>query len=558
MTHRFLAAAAVAIALALAGCAGIPSSGPVESGDVIDNNVDVPIGFLPSGPRAGSTVDDILQDFMTAATNPQDNYETARQFLASSVRETWNPDEIVSIRSGAFKVDTLSETSRRYTFDQSAEINNTGRYTEEAEATKKELQFEFVQEDGEWRIGSLLDGIVLRDDNFDSVFAARPLYFFDPSYTYLVPDTRWFPVTSRITTRITTALIAGPSTWLGNAVVTAFPLGTTLDDVVAVDSGTATVDLASEAQEATPAERNRMVQQLKASLTNVSTVSSVTLAVGGIPLPVEESSAPQAITQPSVNSLPLVRQGDSLGFATSSDLTILSAASAAITQLSATGGAYAIGRNTLALRSDAGVYAAVSGAEPLLLEAGDDFVDPSIDEFGYVWTAKKGDVASITAWQANGAPVPIDVSSLPVGARVVSLDVSRDGTRLLLSLTTDEGAVLGIAGINRQEGKPQLLGEFTVLSTSDATPLDAAWVNDRSVVSLTAAGTFARVITYDIGGPSTDIGMVEGGVSITAVGSGGTAFLRVLSSDGTVWKPRSTTWQDTGIDASFLATQQPG
>jgi hypothetical protein len=212
----------------------------------------------------------------------------------------------------------------------------------------------------------------------------------------------------------------------------------------------------------------------------------------------------------------------------------------------------------LAARSATGVFVVPAGADPVLLKSGANYVDPSIDEYGYIWTAESDDVNSLAAWEANGAIHNPDTSSLPAGAQVTSIDVSRDGTRLLLYLTTDDGPVLGVAGINRQDGLPILLGEFTVLSNADATPIDAAWVNDRSVASLSAAGSESRVTSFDLGGPSTDLGTVEGGVSISSVGSGGTAFLRVLSDNGNVYKPRSTTWQDTGIDASFLATQQPG
>ena len=54
------------------------------------------------------------------------------------------------------------------------------------------LTYSFVQENGEWRISGGPDGIVLSQSSFSVVFTERALYFFDPTYTYLIPDVRWF------------------------------------------------------------------------------------------------------------------------------------------------------------------------------------------------------------------------------------------------------------------------------------------------------------------------------------------------------------------------------
>jgi len=76
-----------------------------------------------------------------------------------------------------------------------------------------------------------------------------------------------------------------------------------------------------------------------------------------------------------------------------------------------------------------------------------------------------------------------------------------------------------------------------------------------TVAALTQSGDSAEVTTYDLGGLKQTLGSVAGGRSI--VGGNGAAGIRVLSSSGDVYGPSgSFGWQDTGLNASFLASQQ--
>ena len=101
---------------------------------------------------------------------------------------------------------------------------------------------------------------------------------------------------------------------------------------------------------------------------------------------------------------------------------------------------------------------------------------------------------------------------------------------------------------------PSALLTPLTLPIGDEPIVDAAWVDGTTVVVL-SEGTTNTVDVYDIGGQHTSLGPLTGGLSI--VGGNGVDGTRVLDSDGNVLRPGSgTTWQDTGIDASFLATQQ--
>ena len=90
-----------------------------------------------------------------------------------------------------------------------------------------------------------------------------------PSGDFLVPDLRWFPDTPSTKDRIVSELLAGPSPWLGRGVLlTAFPTGTKQGDPVVIDAGQATVDLSSEVRSQSGPAKQRMLQQLTASLSD--------------------------------------------------------------------------------------------------------------------------------------------------------------------------------------------------------------------------------------------------------------------------------------------------
>jgi len=554
-------AGALTAAVLLAGCVGIPMNGSVVAGGEINEDVDPPVGFLPSGPRDGATQQEILLDFIQAATSPGNDYTIARQFLADDIRTKWNPDARVTIRSSGSAPTTVSEAELDYTITTSARVDSDGRYYQDDELSSQTLEFGFVKEGDEWRISQVEDGIVLSEDNFDVVFSSYALYFFDPSYTFLVPDVRWFPNSSRIAERISASLVKGQADWLAQGVlVSEFPSGTTLGaDGVSVVSGVATIDLSGEARDASNTQRERMQQQLAASLADVRTVSKVVITVAGVPLPINDSNSGVATRQPKVNTNPLARVGDEFGFVSGSNVDPLSPPQlgAAVIEINAGAAVLSAGGATVAARAKDGVYVIrASGDGPVRIDTRTGLADPTIDGLGFLWSAQEKSTSSITTFSLSGTEHSLDTSTLPTGARIVSMDLSRDGSRLLLYLMVGGAPRLVVAGVIRgQDNVPDRLGDLVELPIDSLTPIDATWVSDSVVATLSRSGADAIVTALVIGGPSTVLGRVAGGKTI-AGGNGGTDGIRVLTNDGDLFKPRGNGWQQTGINASFLATQQ--
>ncbi len=549
--RRALAIGAV-LAAALTGCVAIPTSGGVVSGPVIDVQLDPEFIVLPSGPQAGATQREILEDFMRAVRGPQNDYAIARQFLTSELGKTWDPDESATIRSG---IPALlagpEETVIDYSITSQAYVDRDGRYFQTG-ATSQVLNFSFAQQDGEWRIAAAPNGIVLTQSSFDAVFTERALYFFDPSYSYLVPDVRWFPSRATVSGRLVRALLAGPASWLQQGVLlSAFPVSTSLGtDSVVVAPGSAVVDLSSEALTATAQERDRMRQQLAASLD----VSTVDMTVGGVPLTTPLAGVGATIS-PSVEGAALVGTADEFGFDPGGGITPIASLSAEVVAAGATAATLGTNQQSAVILTAGGMLWVDSGATAQLIDDRPGLAPPTMDTFRYLWAVRAADASSVVAFDTDGTRHPVQTGLWAEGT-VASIDVSRDGTRLLMYVQSSLGPRLYVAGILRQQDNtPISLSTPLELPVAEGTPIDATWVDDRTVATVSASESASMVTLYEVGGPSTSLGLVQDAVTI-AGGNGGADGLRVLRATGEVWRLQGSSWVATSVSAAFLGTKQ--
>jgi hypothetical protein len=551
------ALASLVLALvALTGCVGIPDGGQVQQGDTVSDDVVSDFVFRPNGPVAGSSQERLLRDFLSAGTGSQDNYGVAREFLSAGFADEWEPRASVTIRPGVGSTTRVGESTLDYAFVGSATVDSAGHYTPATSSTTTTLAFSFVEEGDEWRISDAPDGIVLSPATFDSVFRAHAAYFYDPTFTYLVPDERWFLARSSTSTRLATALLDGPSDWLQGAVVSAFPEGTQLSlTAITVDDGTARVDLTADALEATPDARARMQAQLLASFSTLATVTAVELSVEGAPLSVPAMQQPAPVRDPAVDARPLVLADGVLGFATASATSQLPGLSTAVEALRPRSVELSSDQSSAAVGTASGAYAVTASGGARLVDGRSGLVAPSLDGAGFVWSLVADDPSSLTAFSFDGTAHPV-ATSLPTGPSVTTFRVSRDGTRALLLLDDQGASRLLVAAIVRDsDGVPIRLGPPLELSAPDGAPVDATWADQLTVAVLTTVGESSRVTTSEVGGDSSSAGRPSS-EAVAVVGGNGLDRLLVLSADGDVLEPRGSSWQATGLTADLLATQR--
>jgi hypothetical protein len=548
---------AVLSVLLLAGCVGIPTSGAVEKGDAISTSDDIDIIFQPSGPGVDESQEDILNGFIRAALNPLNNFAVARSFLSQGFSDDWKPDAGVTIDQTGRSTQVISETSIDLKLSPTATVDSNGEYSTVPAAAPVTRSYSFVQENGQWRISAAPDGIVMLSTEFAEVYNSYPLYFFDPSYTRLVPDVRWFPrVASNTGTRIARALVTGPSAWLTGAVVTAFPEGTGVTSVP-IDAGIASVDLSGPVLDSTEATLERMQVQLRASLLALSGVSNVRVTVDSTVVPLATSGDPTLVTAPRVDSRALVLREGQFGFFTGSSLTPIEGISDDVASLPATSIAFTDsvpGLQLAAVGTAGGVYAVAPSSTPGLIDDRPGLIEPSIDPEGFVWTVPGGSPLDVRVAAAGRTPSSF-TATWDGASDIVSLDVSRDGARVLAFLTMDGEPRLVVASVVRdKDGTPTGLGEPVDLAEGPGTPVDATWVDSLSVASatLTSSGDNA-IVQQQIGGTTTQLADAADVASL--VGSNDVVGLRVLASDGSILQQSANTWQVRAADVALLATQ---
>lgn len=537
--------------LVLAGCANIPTGGSVSKLTIDSTGRDAPLLSQPESPVKGASQQEILDGFIKAGRNSQASYAIARLYLTDDFRTAWNPNAGALVSSSPIDSTVVSADELQLSVTVSASVDAEGKYSINDIPRTQLLQFRFAKDQkGEWRISSAPDGTVLTPNRFASIFHPYDLFFFDPSFQFLVPDRRWFADSTQVATRIVKSLLVGPPDWLQGGVVSAFPAGTELTGAPTIDLGRATVDLTSQVSSESAAGKRRMTQQLTQSLVSLGSLTA-SITVGGFPLTIADGPEPDRFE--TVLNDPVGFEKGVFGTLVTGTVRPLPGIGTAIDKLAPVGAA--VGRNgdQAAALSAAGVSIVRGTAAAVLLDARSHLAVPTMDPEGFVWSVPTGKPGEIIAYDAANRPHPVAFS---LDGQVNSISLSRDGTRMLMAVQTAAGPKLLVAAVIRDKDLvPTALGQPIFLPIGGAPLFNAAWVSSETVVALTQGGSSSDVTTYDLGGLRASLGSVDGGVWV--VGGNSSEGIRVLDTAGSVFEPSgSFGWQDTGLNASFLASQQ--
>ena len=548
------------LSVLLMACTAIPSSGPVNSTDrttgIDTSNVD----FLPPGPSTGATPEEIIAGFIAAGTAAQDNYRVARSYLAEEVEEDWNPNASVLIRRGEPLISVVSNTVARYVAPVIASVDELGRFSASPSVSSQTLDFRLVREDEEWRISGLADGIVLTEAAFAEAFSSYRLYYFSAGYRELVPDIRWFASRGEVSSKIVRGLLEAPSFWLDQgATVTAFPEGTQLAlTPVSVVDGVASVDLTTRVLTADEITRSRMITQLTASLSQVQGISSARISVNQNDLVITPLGEEGPTLASGRDPRSVVLRDRRFGYVQGGSVQEIEGLSSEVASLIPQSIFYSSAFDrALATRTD-GLWSLEPGREPVIIDPRADLVRGVIDNCGFVWSSTKEaspEMAQIITPEGEVVPLPLEIGS---NSSLVSFELARDDTRLLVLVQTETGVRVLLGAIARDaDCQPVALGEFVELGPVDGTAVDAAWIDDSrlAVVVKEESTGKGEVLVFNVSGQSSTLGQPFRPVTLVG-GVGGVSGLRLLAEDGLIYQPRGNGWQATGERASVLATQR--
>jgi len=584
--RRHLPAALAAVCgLVLAGCAGIPESGPVHTGGAVVVTADLPVTqSIAQPPRAGADPQHIVQGFVFSSASFDSDHAVARQYLTPEVAKSWNP-------SSGTRIYQIGPTEAGYrqvlpnevdlTATLLGQISPQGEYTVAPQDSAIVVAFKLRKVAGEWRISNPPPGLLLTAADRDRVYRAFDVYFPDPTSKVLVPNQILVPVGPGTATSLVHAVIAGPTSWLAPAVHTAVPTGTKLlPDSAPVIDGIVQIQLTSTAASSSPPDPVTMSAQFVWTLRQLHSlgVNGVQITVGGSPLRIPGVGPVQYW-----DSWPLFdpdgqipNSAPSATYATSKGVSLLSAAGGRPVPGPFGQGPPVLQRPGLsfderfvAALDPQGhklyVSAVANGvkAAPAVVAGATALTAPSWDRLGDVWTVDQRTGGAVVWLDQPGSPArQVSAPGLPPG-QVLALRIARDGARavLVIRLAGQSTASLYLARVE-QRGNPQMaLTGFRPLSTPLADVSDVAWFSsDRlAVLGRQSIGAVQEPLTVDLLGASvSSLGPIASSSSTTVIVSVTAApaqDIMVSTSDDKIYRYVGVGWAQV---TSGAAPSYPG
>ena len=545
---------AIALLMSLTGCAALPVSGPVRIGPDLTPSSDVEsFYYSPSGPTEGASQAEILSGFIAAGTGPQNDYAVAREFLSESLRSIWNPNQEVLVQRQSPQVTIGEDDTAQLSVDVIAQIDQDGRYETRPLGTTKILDYEFVQEAGQWRLSSAPDATVLIRPVFEVVFRDYSVYFVDRQKRYLVPELRWFPSTAATGTKLANALLRGPSSWLRPAVISAIPSGTRLSiDAVTVEDGVALVDLTARALVASRADRLVFKAQLDATLSQLANVERVAISIERSNQEITETAG--QLRTAGANTLVVV--GD-LGLETVgiSETDFFGDGAEFFDLNPATDIAISKQSSSLALLTAAGVIRTSlvnPGVDAELVDSRSGIVSIEYDRQDYLWSFTRARGSNIIATSSMGEQFRVSAPWLTNEA-VRGFSISPEGSRIAFLLASaSRNRVLVSAIVRNSSGVPIELATPIEIASEVAGPSQLSWVSLMSIAIVNSTDDFTNAVLVSVGGTSRVIRALPNTNQIVASGPNSELFL--LTNSAELHRFTGSTWVLIRGDVRALST----
>ncbi len=544
---------ALALVMALTGCASLPIAGPVRIGpDLVPTTDGDSFYYSPSSPFDGASQTEILNGFIAAGTGPQNDYAVAREYLSESIRSSWNPNQEVLIQRSSPQVVISDQDTAELVVDVAATVDADGKYQVTPLGTGRVLEFSFVLEDSQWRLSAVPDATVLIRPVFDVVFSGYSVFFLDRQKRFLVPELRWFPTTPATGTRLANALLGGPSSWLKPAVVSAIPTGTRLSiDAVTVENGVALVDLTARALVASRADRSLMKSQLEATLSQLTNVSQVAISIERAMQEIVDSD--NETGELGVRSLAVVGE-EGLELLASSQESIFEAGKNFFGQSELSEIALSGQSGWIAILTDSGVLRTKGdrpGAEVEQIDTRAAIAGIEFDSQEYLWSISRATNSEIIA---TAPSLEQSIISAPwlTGQSVRAFAIAPGGSKIaMLVQGPSRTRVLVSAVVRNLTGTPIELAEPIEVAGELADPSSISWIDQITVATVNTASGSTSALLSTIGGTSRQIPALPGTRKIVAAGTSSQLYL--LTETGELFSYRGSAWTPLRQSVRVLA-----
>lgn len=522
---RALVAPLVVVLALVAGCATVPTSGPVEHHTPQATGVNSGVQVDPLPPADGASQLLVVEGFLHAMGTYQPNYAVARQYLTAAASQVWHPESGVQVYADGFP-PTETETSVVLSVRITGKVNAAGSYSPVGnEAPPLRHDFGLTKnEAGQWRINTPPDGLLVSRYQFTTGFVAVNLHFEDPAGSVLVPDPRFFADGDQALATALRAQLAGPSAWLAPAVRKVDTSGVTVTGVDVDSDGTATVELGGTASRFSADERRVILAELAYTASGFTRVSTIRVSVDGEAWRDDNGQAtvsPDSFGQLSAtgtapqralfivkdHKVQRLRDVTSSGELADVDVGLVRPEKVAVNH----------DLSEVAATSEGGTRLQVGrvGTDKVTTpRVGTGLLRPEYARNGELWSPAAGGLRDLQVFKgdqrlkvrAGSAPVP----DLPMRA----LALSPDGTRLALIVAHGRQTQVGLARVQREDGQVTVGGwhplDLSLVTGNAGQALELGWVSETELVVLQASeeGTSVVRVSQD-GATSTDIGPSE-------------------------------------------------
>jgi hypothetical protein len=319
-----------------------------------------------------------------------------------------------------------------------ATIGPDGGYMVASPSARVHIDVRLVRQQGEWRISTPPAGVILTRLGLTRSFEQLKVYFLDRTLSTVVPDGVFLEASSTaLATALVRRLLRGPSDWLGPAVRTAIPPGTTLIGTAPIDDrGTVTVDLSREMLGSTALQRTQLSAQLGWTLRQLPGINRLRLLVEGSPVP--GVTALQNRDSWSTYD-PIALSADALGYyrAGTQLRSVSGTPVAARVDVNGTtldtvalspSGSFAAGVLRSGTRTTVYVGSLESSPRPVV-SSRVGFTAPSWDAGDEMWVMELGARPRLLVVRPQATPVVVAAPEL-AGRPIDAVRISRDGTRV--------------------------------------------------------------------------------------------------------------------------------
>lgn len=497
--------ALLATALLAAGCATVPTKGPIRnSGQDGAAPGQSGVGVEARHPRENAAPVPLVNSFLEAMSDSS-AFDVAREYLAPDAANDWNPGQKISVYDQSSPGTVVQRAGNKVQLlaPLIGVIDTRGSWAPALPKTMLSYTFQLVKVSDQWRVTNAPPGVFLGSNQLEGRLAPRSLYFFNPSKNMLVPDPVFLPIDltpGQEATQLVQELLKGPTSRLGNGVATLAPPGTTVNVSVPVDVGVATVALSDEAGSLVESDRERLAAQILWTLRPITT--KVRITAGGAPLLPDEKDPLQPgnftrydpIQDGRLKDLYGLRDGKIQKIQGQDGAQDIAAKplidSLLYSQYNAT--AFAVN-----LRGDQGaVVSTTRGGSPIVaygslldraanpndkvepIPVSGKVLRPSYDNDDNLWVLDRADSGNPRLRFRSADGKLHDVRTEFGGNTPLSLRMAPDGVRALLVMKRKSGITYVVtATVQTNDAKQLMLGEFRPLNLALTEISDASWNN---------------------------------------------------------------------------------